>query len=91
MGGLVQKIMSSDCQIGWVLTSGQTQKRAQLLISKRVRVFVSYVRVCAQIIMKMNMLVDKYIESLSFKFYDDPLIGCGEIAKTKPSMHTYHF
>ena len=56
-----------------------------------VRVFASYVRVRARIIMKINMLVDMCLDSLSFKFYDDPFIGCGEIAKTKPSMHTYHF
>ena len=67
------------------------QKRAVLIKSITVRVFASYMRVRAWIIMKINMLVDKYIESLSFKFYDDPLIGCGEIAKTKPSMHTYQF
>ena len=64
---------------------------ASLLKSLTVRVFAPYMRVRAWIIMKINMLVDKYTESLSFKFYDDPLIGCGEIAKSKPSMHTYHF
>ena len=32
VGGLVQKIMPSDCQIGWVLTSGQrVAKNTQLL------------------------------------------------------------
>ena len=67
------------------------QKRAQLWILLRLRVFASYVRVRARIIMKIKIVVDKYTESLSLKFYDDLLIGCGEIAKTKPSMHTYHF
>ena len=66
-------------------------KRAQLWILLRLRVFASYVRVRARIIMKINIVVDKYTESLSLKFYKDPFIGCGEIAKTKPSMHTYHF
>ena len=32
-----------------------------------------------------------YTDSLSFKSYENPSIGCGEIAKTKLSMHTYHF
>ena len=45
----------------------------------------------ARIMMKINILVDRYTDSLSFKFYEDPSIGCGEIAKTKLSMHTYHF
>ena len=32
-----------------------------------------------------------YTDSLSFKFYDDPFIGFGEIAETKLSMHFYNF
>ena len=67
------------------------RQRAVFMKSITVRVFASYVRVRARIIMKINMLVDKYTESLSFKFYEDPFIGCGEIVKTKPFMHTYHF
>ena len=47
-------------------------------------------RVLARIIMKINMLVDMHTESLSFKFYEDPFIGCGEIAETKLAMHIYH-
>ena len=53
--------------------------------------FVSYVRVRARIIMKINMMVDMYTDSLSSKFYEDPFIGCGEIAETKMSMHFYNF
>ena len=34
---------------------------------------------------------DRYTESLSLKFYEDPFIGCGEIAETKLSMHYSHF
>ena len=56
-----------------------------------VHVFASYVHVRARIMMQINILVDRYTDSLSFKFYEDPSIGCGEIAKTKLSMHTYHF
>ena len=67
------------------------QKRASLFKSITVHVFASYVHVRAQIMMKINILVDRYTDSLSFKFYEDPSIGCGEIAKTKLSMHTYHF
>ena len=67
------------------------QKLTQLLISIRMRVFVSYMRVRARIIMKINILVDRYTDSLSLKFYEDLFIGCGDIAKTKLSMHTYHF
>ena len=67
------------------------QKQAQLLISLRMHVFASYVRVRARIIMKFNILVDMYGDSLSFKFYEDLFIGCGEIAETKMSMHFYHF
>ena len=50
-----------------------------------------YMRVRTRIIMKINMLVDMYTDSLSFKFYEDPFIGCGEIAETKLAMHIYHF
>ena len=53
--------------------------------------FVSYVRVRARIIITINMMVDMYADSLSSKFYEDPFIGCGEIAKTNQSMHTYLF
>ena len=35
------------------------------------------------------MLVDKYTDCLSFKFYEDPFIGYGEIAETKLAMHIY--
>jgi len=51
----------------------------------------SYVRVRAQIIVKIKMLVDMYTDSLSLKFHEDPFTGCGAIAETKPSMHIYHF
>ena len=51
----------------------------------------TYVRVRARIIMKINMLVDIYTDSLSFKFYGDPFTGCGEIAETNSSNHIYHF
>ena len=51
----------------------------------------SYVCVCPRIQMKINMLIDSYTDSLSFKFYEDPFIGCGEIAETKMSMHYYNF
>ena len=51
----------------------------------------SYVRLRARIIMKINMLVIMHTESLSFKFYEDPFIGCGEIAETKLAMHIYNF
>ena len=67
-----------------------SEKRASLFKSITVHVFASYVRVRARIIMKINILVDRYTDSLSFKFYEDPSIGCGEIAKTKLSKHTYH-
>ena len=56
-----------------------------------MHVFASYVRVRARIIIKINMLVDIYTDSLSFKFYENPFIGCGEIAETKLAMHIYHF
>ena len=51
----------------------------------------SYVQVCAQIPMKINMLIDSYTDNLSFKFYEDPFIGFEEVAETKISMHFYHF
>ena len=43
------------------------------------------------IIMQMNMVVDMYTDSLSFKFYEDPFIGCREIAEINMSMHYSHF
>ena len=49
------------------------------------------VRMRAQIILKIKVLVDMYTDSLSFKFYEDPFTGCGEISETKLSMHIYHF
>ena len=64
------------------------RKRASLLKSITVHVFASYVHVRARIMMKINILVDRYTDSL--KFYEDPSIGCGEISKTEQSMHTYH-
>ena len=67
------------------------EKRAQLFIPLRMRIFSAYVRVHARIIMKIKMLVDMYTDSLSFKFYEDPFTGCGGIAETKPSIHIYHF
>ena len=66
------------------------QKCESLFKSITVHIFASYVHVRAQIIMKINILVDMYTDSLTFKFYEDPSIGCGEIAKTKLSLHTYH-
>ena len=51
----------------------------------------SYVRVRARIFMKISVLIDRYTDSLSLKFYEDPFIGCGEIAETKLSMHYSHF
>ena len=59
------------------------QKRAQLLISLRMSVFG------ARNIMKINTLVDMYTDSLSFKFYEDPFTGCGEIAETNLSNYIY--
>ena len=56
-----------------------------------MHVFGAYVRMRARITMKINMLVDMYTDSLSFKFYEEPFIGCGEIAETKMSMHYSHF
>ena len=49
------------------------QTRAHLLISLRLHVVGSYVRVRARIIMKIKILVDRFTESLSLKFYKDPL------------------
>ena len=71
--------------------TSKNQKHAQLFISIRMHGISSYVRMCARIIMKINMVIDSYTDSLSFKFYEDPFIGCGEIAETKMSMHFYHF
>ena len=51
----------------------------------------SYMRVRARIIMKISVLINRYTDSLSLKFYEDPFIGCGEIAETKLSMHYSHF
>ena len=56
-----------------------------------MHVCASYVRVRAQIIMKINVMVNMYTDSLSLKFYEDPFIGSGEIDETKLSMHLYHF
>ena len=67
------------------------QKHTSLFKSITVHVFASYVHMHARIIMQINILVDRYTDSLSFKFYEDPSISCGEIAKTKLSMHTYNF
>ena len=67
------------------------QKCVQLLISFRMRVNDAYVPVRARIIMKIYMLVVMYTDRLSFKFYEDPFIGCGEIAETKLAMHIHHF
>ena len=47
-----------------------------------MRVLGDYMRLRAQIIVKIKMLVDMYTDSLSFKFYEDPFIGCCEIAET---------
>ena len=54
------------------------QKHAHLFILLRMHIVGAYVRVHARIIMKMNMLVDIYTDSLSFKFYGDPFSGYGE-------------
>ena len=54
-------------------------------------VFDAYVHVHARNIMKIKTLVDMYTDSLSFKFYEDTFIGCGEIVETKMSMHFYDF
>ena len=67
------------------------QNRASLLKEITVHVCASYVHMHAQIIMKINVMVNIYTDILSFKIYEDPFIGCGEIAKIKPFMHTYHF
>ena len=67
------------------------QKRSSLMKLITVHVFASYVRVRARIIMRINTLVDMYTDSLSFKFYENPFIGCREIDKTMPSMHYSHF
>ena len=67
------------------------RKRASLIKLINVHVFATYVRVHARIIMKINMLIDMYNRSSSFKFYEDPFIGCGEIDETTPSMHIHNF
>ena len=56
-----------------------------------MRVNDDYVHVRAQITMQIYMLVVMYTDSLSFIFYEDPFIGCGEIAETVLSMQIYHF
>ena len=65
------------------------QKRAQLYISIRSHAFDSDVRVHAQTI--IYLLVDRYTDSLSFKFYQSLFISCGELAKTNLSMHIKYF
>ena len=69
----------------------KTQKCMQLFISIKMHVVGSSVRVHARIIMEINLLLHIYTDSLSFKFYEDPFIGCGEITETKMSMHYYPF
>ena len=49
--------------------------------------FGNHVRVRARI----SVLINGYTDSLSLKFYEDPFIGCGEIAETILSMHYSHF
>ena len=63
------------------------QPNPNLFKSITVHVFASYVHMRARIMMKINILVDRYTDSLSLKFYEDPSIGCGEIAKTKALIH----
>ena len=53
--------------------------------------FGNHMRVRARIIMKISVLINRYTDSLSLKFYEDPFIGCGEIAETKLSMHYSNF
>ena len=53
--------------------------------------FGNHVRVRARIIMKISVLINRYTDSLSLKFYEDPFIGCGEIAEINMSMHYSHF
>ena len=67
------------------------QKRSSLKKLITVHVFSSYVRVRARIIMKVNTLVDMYNDSLSFKFYEDLFIGCGETAEINFSIHYSNF
>ena len=45
------------------------QKRAQLFISVRMHVLGAYVRVRARIIVKMNVLINRYTDTLSLKCY----------------------
>ena len=65
----------------WFVHAGacKCQNCASLLKWITVHVSAPYVRVRARIIMKINMLVDWYTDSLSFKFYEDPFTGCREI------------
>ena len=62
----------------WSVHAGarKRQKRAQLYISIRSHAVGSYMRVHAQTIMKMYLLVDSYTDSLSFKFHESPFISC---------------
>ena len=69
----------------------KTQKCMQSFISIKMNVVGSSVHVHARIIMEINILFDIYTDSLSFQFYEDPFVSCGEIAKTKLSMHYYDF
>ena len=73
------------------LEARQWQKCAQLFISIRMDDFGTYVCVCAWIIMKINVLIYRYTKSLNFKFYEDPLISCREIAETKLSINYSNF
>ena len=74
-----------------MIRARKRQKRASLFKSITVHVFASYVHVRARIIMKINMVVDMYTDSLSFKFYEDLFIGCGEIAEINLSSHNSNF
>ena len=53
-----------------------SQKGAQLFILITLPILRYYVRMRAQKIMKIEMLVDMYTDNLSFKFHEDPFIGC---------------
>ena len=74
----------------WSVHAGarKRQKRAQLYISIRSHAFDSDVRVHARTIIKIYLLVDRYTESLSFKFNESSFLSCWEIAKNKFLMHT---
>ena len=69
----------------------KSQHRASLLKQITLHVFAPNVRVRARIIMKIYVMVNIYTDSLSLKFYDDPFIGCREIAETRSSMQIWHF